>query len=110
MMRKSFFFVFMVVTASAFVQQCVPKRSQAMRMSWQPNEDFNSFGRSNSLTDFERSAREAGATDRKVTIRKPLGLILDEDANKDVYVKEVVKGGNADALGSVKEGDLVRFF
>mmetsp|Transcript_25293 Transcript_25293/g.81806 ORF Transcript_25293/g.81806 Transcript_25293/m.81806 type:complete len:212 (+) Transcript_25293:118-753(+) len=75
--------------------------------SWQPNEDYNQFGPKNSLTDFERSAREAGATDRKVTIRKPLGLVLDENSSKDVYVKEVIKGGNADAMGAVKEGDII---
>ena len=30
--------------------------------------------------------------DRTVTIRKPLGLILDADSKGDVFVKEVVKG------------------
>lgn len=74
---------------------------------WQPNEDYNSFGKSGRLTDFERSARDAGATDRKVTIRKPLGLILDQNDQKDVYVKEIIKGGNAYAVGTIKEGDIV---
>jgi len=77
-----------------------------LRMSWQPNEEYNAWGSKNTLTDFERAARDAGATDRKVTIRKPLGLVLGENSNKDVYIKEVVKGGNADAM-DVKEGDLI---
>lgn len=77
------------------------------RMSWQPNEDFNSLASKGRLTDFERAAREAGETDRKVTIRKPLGLVLDQNGNKDVFVKEVVKGGNAEAVGGIKEGDVI---
>ncbi|EGB06245.1 hypothetical protein SO694_00007453 [Aureococcus anophagefferens] len=74
--------------------------------SWQPNKNFNgeSSGR---LTDFERSARAAGGGDRTVTIPKPLGLILDDDANGDVFVKEIVKGGNAEAIGGVKVGDTI---
>lgn len=81
-------------------------RGGPLRMSWQPNSDYNgeSSGR---LTDFERSARDAGVGDRKVTIRKPLGLILDEDAKGDVFVKEVVKGGNAESVGGISKGDVV---
>ena len=75
-------------------------------MSWQPNTNFNGES-SSKLTDFERSAREAGALDRTVTIRKPLGLILDANADGDVYVKEIVKGGNAEAAGGVKVGDTI---
>ena len=80
--------------------------STALQMSWQPNTDFNGES-SGKLTDFERSAREAGALDRTVTIRKPLGLILDANADGDVYVKEIVKGGNAEAIGGVKVGDTI---
>mmetsp|Transcript_19955 Transcript_19955/g.24180 ORF Transcript_19955/g.24180 Transcript_19955/m.24180 type:complete len:164 (+) Transcript_19955:29-520(+) len=85
----------------------IERRKTKCEMSWQPNEDYNTFGKREVLTDFERSAREAGATDRKVTIRKPLGLVLDEKPGGDVYVKEIVKGGNADAVGGIKEGDIV---
>ena len=80
--------------------------STALQMSWQPNTNFNGES-SSKLTDFERSAREAGALDRTVTIRKPLGLILDANADGDVYVKEIVKGGNAEAAGGVKVGDTI---
>eukprot|EP00630_Chrysocystis_fragilis_P005893 CAMPEP_0197394426 /NCGR_PEP_ID=MMETSP1165-20131217/5213_1 /TAXON_ID=284809 /ORGANISM="Chrysocystis fragilis, Strain CCMP3189" /LENGTH=200 /DNA_ID=CAMNT_0042920131 /DNA_START=19 /DNA_END=621 /DNA_ORIENTATION=+ len=82
-------------------------RVAPVRMSWQPNEDYNTFGPTGRLTDFERSARDAGATDRKVTIRKPLGLVLDQNGAKDVYVKEVVPGGNAEAIGGISKGDII---
>lgn len=78
-------------------------------MSWQPNEDYNNFGASsngNKLTDFERSARDAGVTDRTVLIRKPLGLVLEANSAGDVYVAEVVKGGNAESC-DVKKGDII---
>ncbi|KAJ1454947.1 hypothetical protein M885DRAFT_520849 [Pelagophyceae sp. CCMP2097] len=75
-------------------------------MSWQPNENWNGQGEAR-LTDFERSAREAGVSDRTVTIRRPLGLVLDTDDKGDVFIKEVIKGGNADVVGEAKVGDVI---
>ena len=75
--------------------------------SWQPNTNFNGE-QENRLTDFERAARDAGAGERKVTIRKPLGLVLDARPGGDVYVKEVTPGGNAEAIGQVKVGDTIQ--
>ncbi|KAJ8600890.1 hypothetical protein CTAYLR_006982 [Chrysophaeum taylorii] len=93
---------------TAFLVPSAPAASSTRLQSWQPNEDYNTFGGSSGrLTDFEREARDAGATDRKVTIRKPLGLVLEANDKGDVYVKEVVKGGNADAIGGVKKGDII---
>ena len=86
--------------------------------SWQPNTNFNGE-QENRLTDFERAARDAGAGERKVTIRKPLGLVLDARPGGDVYVKEITPGGNAEAgrrqgrrhdpdvLGDLREPDVV---
>lgn len=59
------------------------------------------------FTRNNRAARSAGATDRVVEIRQPLGLELDEDAQGNVYVKRVTKGGRADKTGKVFEGDIV---
>ena len=63
------------------------QRSTALH-SWQPNTNFNGE-QENRLTDFERAARDAGAGERKVTIRKPLGLVLDARPGGDVFVKEI---------------------
>ena len=82
------------------------QRSTALH-SWQPNTNFNGE-QENRLTDFERAARDAGAGERKVTIRKPLGLVLDARPGGDVYVKEVTPGGNAEAIGQVKVGDTIQ--
>ena len=38
-----------------------------------------------------------------MTLRKPLGLILDSNGQGDVYVKEIVKGGNAEMLLRTRE-------
>lgn len=92
--------------AVALVPHQTRVQSSALR-SWQPNSNFNGENEGR-LTDFERSAREAGAGDRSVTIRKPMGLILDARADGDVFVKEVTKGGNADAVGGVKVGDTIQ--
>lgn len=42
-----------------------------------------------------RSARKPGPNDRVVELRKPLGIILEEDERGNVYVKDLQAGGNA---------------
>jgi len=59
------------------------------------------------LRRWERASRSAGATDRVVELRRPLGLVLNEDPNGNVYVETVAPRGNAARTGEVKEGDLV---
>ena len=92
--------------ALALVPPTATQPSTALN-SWQPNTNFNGE-QENRLTDFERAARDAGAGERKVTIRKPLGLVLDARPGGDVYVKEVTPGGNAEAIGQVKVGDTIQ--
>tara|TARA_B100000475_G_scaffold191100_1_gene163794 strand:- start:355 stop:939 length:585 start_codon:yes stop_codon:yes gene_type:complete len=102
---KRFALLAVLSTGSALLAPVTQRASSALH-SWQPNKNFNGES-SNRLTDFERSARAAGGGDRTVTIPKPLGLVLDDDANGDVFVKEIVKGGNAEAIGGVKVGDTI---
>lgn len=43
-----------------------------------------------------------------VTIKKPLSIVLAEkQSTKEVYIEEITAGGNADATGLVKVGDVV---
>ena len=93
--------------ALALVPPPAPATTRTILQSWQPNTNFNGE-QENRLTDFERAARDAGAGERKVTIRKPLGLVLDARPGGDVYVKEVTPGGNAEAIGQVKVGDTIQ--
>lgn len=59
------------------------------------------------LTRFSRAQRQAGADDRVVELKRPLGLVLEEDAEGNVYVETVAPRGNAARTGLVKEGDIV---
>ena len=93
--------------ALALVPPPAPSTTRTILKSWQPNTNFNGE-QENRLTDFERAARDAGAGERKVTIRKPLGLVLDARPGGDVYVKEVTPGGNAEAVGGVRVGDTIQ--
>ena len=54
----------------------------------------------------ERNKRFADAGDRVVEVSKPLGMILEEDKNGDVFVVEVGKGSNA-AKAGVLVGDKI---
>ena len=97
----------LLAPARALVPPQAPSTTRTILKSWQPNTNFNGE-QENRLTDFERAARDAGAGERKVTIRKPLGLVLDARPGGDVYVKEVTPGGNAEAIGQVKVGDTIQ--
>lgn len=60
--------------------------------------------------DFRRWARQsrsAGSGDNLVELRRPLGLVLDEDDDGNVFVQTVAPKGNAARSGMVQEGDIV---
>ena len=97
----------LLAPARALVPPQAPSTTKTILNSWQPNTNFNGE-QENRLTDFERAARDAGAGERKVTIRKPLGLVLDARPGGDVFVKEITPGGNAEAVGNVKVGDTIQ--
>lgn len=50
----------------------------------------------------ERAARAAEAGDMMVEVAKPLGCLLEEDKQGNVFIAEVTPGGNADKAGLVK--------
>ena len=65
---------------------------------------------SDSDEDFRRytkQSRSASAGDNLVELRRPLGIVLDEDDNGNVFVQTVAPKGNAARSGFVKEGDIV---
>jgi len=66
------------------------------------NSDFNG--------DFmrrEREARGAGNEDNVIELRRPLGLILKEDKDGNVFVDTIAPRGNAARVGGIKEGDVI---
>jgi len=54
-----------------------------------------------------RSSRSAGNDDNVVELQRPLGLVLNQDNDGNVYVETVAAKGNAARTGKVKEGDIV---
>ena len=60
-----------------------------------------SMANDNDLLRWARSARTAGVDDRVVELRRPLGVVLNEDANGNVYVETVAARGNAARTGEV---------
>mmetsp|Transcript_28711 Transcript_28711/g.80821 ORF Transcript_28711/g.80821 Transcript_28711/m.80821 type:complete len:192 (+) Transcript_28711:105-680(+) len=53
----------------------------------------------------EQIETAAARTRYSVTLRKPLGLVLEEDKAGNILVAEVVPEGNADKSGVISEGD-----
>jgi C-terminal processing protease CtpA/Prc len=59
------------------------------------------------LMRFSRAQRSAGADDRVLELKRPLGLVLNEDDNGNVFVETVAPRGNAARTGLVQQGDIV---
>lgn len=53
------------------------------------------------LIRWDRSARQAGADDNVVELKRPIGVVLAEDDNGNVYVDTVAPNGNAARSGKV---------
>jgi len=56
---------------------------------------------------WQRQKRSASVGDRVVELRRPLGIVLEEDENGNVYVDAIAPRGNAARTGQVREGDIV---
>ncbi|KAL7489328.1 hypothetical protein ACHAW6_014936 [Cyclotella cf. meneghiniana] len=56
---------------------------------------------------WDKQSRSASSGDRVVELKRPLGLVLDQDDYGNVYVQTVAPKGNAARSGMVKEGDIV---
>lgn len=54
------------------------------------------------LLRWARSSRSAGVNDRVVELKRPLGLVLQEDDDGNVYVETVAPRGNAGRTGMVR--------
>lgn len=54
-----------------------------------------------------KQSRSASSGDNKVELKRPLGLVLEQDDNGNVFVQTVAPKGNAARTGQVKEGDIV---
>jgi NACalpha-BTF3-like transcription factor len=77
----------------------VPTRHQtSLSLSMNSEEDIRRF---------EKAARYAGPGENFVELRRPLGLVLDQDDYGNVFVQTVAPKGNAARAGTIKEGDIV---
>jgi len=54
-----------------------------------------------------KQSRSADSGDNLVELKRPLGLVLDQDDSGNVFVQTVAPKGNAARSGLVKEGDIV---
>ena len=56
---------------------------------------------------FSRQQRTAGVDDRVVELKRPLGLVLNEDDQGNVFVETVAPRGNAARTGIVSVHNII---
>lgn len=111
-MKASTIFILstIVQTAAAFAPAVtVPSNFEsALEVSRPSSSSALNLGKNDDdLLRSARSSRQAGIDDRVVELRRPLGLVLNEDGNGNVFVETVAPRGNAARSGIVREGDVV---
>ena len=57
---------------------------------------------------FARQSRSAGSNDRVVELVRPLGIVLADDGQGNVYVQTVAPRGNAARTGLVRDAVFTR--
>ena len=60
-----------------------------------------SMAKNDDLLRFSRASRQAGNDDNVVELTRPLGLVLNQDDDGNVYVETVAPRGNAARTGKV---------
>ena len=107
-MRSVFVAVILAViaassTTSAFapVAVCSGSISVSSTTAAPSSSTALSMANDNDLLRWARSARTAGVDDRVVELKRPLGIVLNEDKSGNVYVETVAARGNAARTGMV---------
>ena len=99
--------VLVVASCAAFSPQHVTATTAAKTSTSSSSSSSSSsptalsMANDNDLLRWARSARTAGVDDRVVELRRPLGVVLNEDASGNVYVETVAARGNAARTGEV---------
>jgi len=97
--------VFPLIAAVALSTQCcngfassAAARRPLTALSMSDDDDFMKWA---------RQSRSATSGDNLVEMKRPLGLVLNEDDDGNVYVETLAPKGNAARSGLVREGDIV---
>lgn len=102
-MKSAKFAIALTVTTAAVAAGFAPStisksgRTTSLFMA-EDDEDF---------LRWDKQSRSATSGDNLVELKRPLGLVLDEDDDGNVFVRTVAPKGNAARTGLVKEGDVV---
>jgi len=109
-LRSVSFLLLLLPFSSAFVvpSSSVPDATKvdttsSTQLYW--NSDFNDFN--GAFMRRAREARNSDGEDNVVELRRPLGIVLKENADGDCYVETIAPKGNAARTGQVKQGDIV---
>ncbi len=85
--------IFMCIqSANAFGMLATSSKTSSTALSMAKNDD---------LLRFARASRQAGNDDNVVELMRPLGLVLNQDDDGNVYVETVAPRGNAARTGKV---------
>ena len=95
-MKTALALLAILVTAGAFTPSTSTLRAVTSTTTGLGMVQDDAFARSN------RASRQAGLEDRVVELKRPIGVVLEEDENGNVFVETVAPKGNAARTGMVR--------
>jgi hypothetical protein len=97
----------LVVSFGVFPMTAVtPSTQQQQRPTTTTTTAISMAKEDEDLLRFARQTRSAQSDDNVVELMRPLGLVLNQDDNGNVYVETVAARGNAARTGKVRKPQL----
>eukprot|EP00584_Thalassiosira_punctigera_P008651 CAMPEP_0172539262 /NCGR_PEP_ID=MMETSP1067-20121228/10490_1 /TAXON_ID=265564 ORGANISM="Thalassiosira punctigera, Strain Tpunct2005C2" /NCGR_SAMPLE_ID=MMETSP1067 /ASSEMBLY_ACC=CAM_ASM_000444 /LENGTH=195 /DNA_ID=CAMNT_0013324913 /DNA_START=187 /DNA_END=774 /DNA_ORIENTATION=- len=99
--------IVMIVAATAISIPSAMGLAPSITVTSRPSTAVSMAEGDEDFMRWAKQSRSATSGDNLVELKRPLGLVLDQDDNGNVFVQTVAPKGNAARSGLVKEGDIV---
>ena len=97
----------LLAAAAITAPTCTAFSSHSISLTSRPTTTIAMSDSDQDFLRWDKASRSASSGDRIVELKRPLGLVLNQDDLGNVYVETVAPRGNAARTGLVKEGDIV---
>lgn len=97
----------LIAVAAAITVPSTMSLAPSVSINARPSTSLCMVDEDEDFMRWAKQSRSATSGDNLVELKRPLGLVLDEGDDGNVFVRTVAPKGNAARSGLVKEGDIV---
>ena len=96
------FAVLLCIQSTRAFAPVAPSAARSVSSPFSGSPSALSMANDDDLLRYSRASRQAGNDDNVVELMRPLGLVLNQDEDGNVYVETVAPRGNAARTGRVR--------